>query len=68
MKKKKYLCPICHNILVDIIYGMPCDVKLIEKAHQKQVYLGGCLMDSDNFEYHCYYCDKNFKSKDLKSK
>ena len=68
MQKKKYLCPICNKKLVDIIYGMPCSDKLIIKAQNKEIYLGGCVIESNIPLFHCYNCDKNFNIEKLESK
>ena len=68
MKRKKYLCPICNNKLVDIIYGMPCGDTLIKKAQAKKIYLGGCMINTYNPIFHCYHCDKDFYKEDITEK
>lgn len=58
------LCPLCNNKVVKIIYGKP-NSKLEELEENKQVYLGGCLVDKEMPSYHCFYCDKNYYDKEL---
>jgi hypothetical protein len=41
-------CPTCGSRTVPIIYGMPCDPKLIKKAERGDVELGGCVIWFDN--------------------
>ena len=52
-------CPICNKTMVKIIYGEP-DLKLFERAEQKKVFLGGCLVSDNDPKYHCYICERNF--------
>ena len=36
-----------------------------KKAEAKKVFIGGCIISSNNPTYHCYECKKSY-SKDLK--
>jgi len=58
-------CPICNERMVKIVYGMP-DVDVWEKAEKREIFIGGCCIDEDSPNYHCYKCRKSF-SKDLKN-
>ena len=54
-------CPICDNVLVDIVYGMPGS-EMVELYQNKKVYLGGCCIfeDEPQPKYHCYKCNKSY--------
>jgi len=40
-------------------------VELFEMAKQRKFFIGGCSIDENSSDYHCYTCRKSF-SKDLK--
>ena len=52
-------CPICNEIMVKIIYGLP-GTDLLESAKQRKVFIGGCVVGECNPKYHCYKCQKSF--------
>ena len=62
--KVKIICPKCGKVGVPIVYGKP-GRKTMEKAEEKKVYLGGCVVRKDvpNPKYHCYHCGNNWGTK-----
>ena len=67
--KKDYLdlelkCPNCNESLIEIIYGRP-DSKLIEKAKNKEIILGGCETKEFIPRYYCSNCHRSYE-KNLK--
>ena len=52
-------CPNCGNNLVEIVYGFPTS-EIIEKANNKELYIGGCEESDDSLKYHCYFCNRNY--------
>jgi len=55
-------CPKCGAPGVPIIYGKP-GRKLLEKAKNKEIYLGGCCIYTDSPQkHHCYKCQIDFGS------
>lgn len=53
-------CPNCGNNLINIIYGRP-NQELIEQAKEGKIILGGCIINKNMPNYHCNYCNKNYK-------
>ena len=50
-------CPNCHSKNgATILYGMPTS-EAAELAKKKKLYLGGCVMDVQQPQYHCYQCE-----------
>ena len=62
--KAEIICPKCGKEGVPIVYGKP-GRKTMEKADEKKVYLGGCVIRKDvpNPKYHCYHCGNNWGTK-----
>ena len=65
MKRRKK-CPICKKWLVPIIYGMPMGDELIKKHDNKEIFLGGCMIELTSPKYHCYNCNKSFREEEIK--
>ena len=57
-------CPNCNHKMIKIVYGMP-DSDIMEKAQKGELFLGGCVIDDFQPEYHCNNCKRSY-SKDLK--
>ena len=47
-RTKNRTCPTCGSKMIPIIYGMPGDPELFEKADRGEVELGGCVIWFDN--------------------
>ena len=58
-------CPVCNEIMVEIVYGTP-NWETAKKARQRKVFIGGCIVSEKSTKYHCYQCKKSF-SEDLKT-
>ena len=54
-------CPRCGSRRVaPILYGMPAlDEEMEAKLAHKELYLGGCMVDDMDPEYHCFNCNKD---------
>ena len=63
--KNKVKCPICNEVMVKILYGLPIS-ETFDLAKQRKVFIGGCCISEDSPDYHCYKCRKGF-SKDFKT-
>ncbi len=59
-------CPLCKGNLVPIIYGMPMDDEIVKKHENKEILLGGCMIEQDSPKYHCYNCNKSFNEEEIK--
>ena len=55
-------CPRCGSTLTaHIMYGMPAmDAELERQIADKQIFIGGCCIDTDSPKFHCFECDHNF--------
>jgi len=56
---KQVKCPVCNEIMVAIVYGMP-NLDIRKKAKQRKVFIGGCCVSEHSPKYHCYQCRKSF--------
>jgi len=56
-------CPNCNNKMIKIVYGMP-DTDTMEKAQKGELFLGGCVIEEFQPEYHCNKCRRSY-SKNL---
>ena len=53
---RKFICPSCSEKTgVEIVYGMPSE-ELAKKAELGEVALGGCVIESNQPDYHCMSC------------
>lgn len=57
-------CPNCGSKMLKIEYGMP-GPEIIDKAKAGRIFLGGCMVEDENPEYHCNNCKRSYY-KDLK--
>ncbi len=57
-------CPKCGSTrIAPILYGMPAfDEELQRKLDNEKIYLGGCLIEEMQPEYHCFGCRKDIAS------
>ncbi len=52
-------CPNCTNKMIKIVYGMP-DTDTMEKAQRGELFLGGCVIEEFQPEYHCNKCRRSY--------
>ena len=53
---KKYVCPKCNiNEAVQILYGYP-SVETLKAWHNKEVELGGCIVENEKPTHKCFKC------------
>lgn len=52
-------CPDCGGELIPIVWGLPYD-RLLRKAQNDEIFLGGCCIPPNPPNYHCKKCDGEF--------
>ncbi len=52
-------CPNCTNKMIKIVYGMP-DTDTMKKAQRGEIFLGGCVIEEFQPEYHCNKCRRSY--------
>jgi hypothetical protein len=64
IKGKKFNCPNCKaKEAVDILYGYPTD-ETLEAWKNKEIELGGCILDEENSNRKCMKCNHQWKTND----
>ena len=64
IKGKKFNCPNCKaKEAVDILYGYPTD-ETLEAWKNKEIELGGCILDQENPNRKCMKCNHQWKTND----
>lgn len=65
MPTRKYICPSCKvRAGVDIIYGCPGSIELLEQVERGEVALGGCCIAiGESPERKCISCEHEWRIK-----
>jgi DNA-directed RNA polymerase subunit RPC12/RpoP len=59
--KKDVACPACGARLAMVVYGL-VGPELVEADRRGEVWLGGCIISSDDPRYRCPECGRFFRN------
>ena len=61
LRNRKFVCPKCKQKTgVNIEYGYP-DYEKAEQAERQEIVLGGCILEEDQPDRHCFNCDHEWQ-------